>query len=528
MPSIIVGSGRMAQALRKWGREGRYVDENYSIHGVDVTVPMETYQDASRKGLHPANALQAGQGPIYVCVTPDDVEKVILATPPHRRQDLVFTQIGMIYPLLEKYGLQDATQLLPYVILGRHGEIALDVTTELNPDGITLVTGKWAEKFCERLNVGGMYCRVTDRGEYMERMVENVVWLSSIIPVGVKHGGITVGEVIAEHQLEVEDLMEELMAGAKTALNVRNDARWKERLFDYARAVAAFPTTFQEFEYRNGWFWGMSRTAIKRGEADPLPQHTKLMLDLGIPEVLKEIEAMETADADSSSAVPATDASDEEGQIYEDEGPEVWERPRVAPKPGITPPEETKYVVRPTLPPEERQRRREEARRAAATAREEEEALQAFYAELTAELQRQSDGDASEDELLWRKQALELLRNARITTGDDVELSSPGSLPRGIADDPSRPAGDAPGPGKGQSRPLRDMEVTVEEERRREERRELRREVEKDKDMVPTFNFAPADYISEEQLRFWQRQMQARSGMPRPPPAKAAAAQPDS
>ena len=54
-----------------------------------------------------------------------------------------------------------------------------------------------------------------------------------------------------------------------------------DRLCAYARAVAHFPTAVKEFEWRNGFFYGISQEAIAAGRADPFPKHTALLKQVG-------------------------------------------------------------------------------------------------------------------------------------------------------------------------------------------------------------------------------------------------------
>ena len=101
--------------------------------------------------------------------------------------------------------------------------------------------------------------------------------------VGAKHGGITVGEVEAAHGAEVGALIEELAAAgaADLGLSLGPGPGVVTRLAAYARAVAHFPTAVKEFEWRNGYFWGLSQGAAGRGGADPCPLHTALLKEVG-------------------------------------------------------------------------------------------------------------------------------------------------------------------------------------------------------------------------------------------------------
>jgi hypothetical protein len=54
-----------------------------------------------------------------------------------------------------------------------------------------------------------------------------------------------------------------------------------ERLNAYARSVAHFPTAVKEFEWRNGWFWGISAREAGAGRPDPMPLHSSLLKEVG-------------------------------------------------------------------------------------------------------------------------------------------------------------------------------------------------------------------------------------------------------
>ena len=81
-PAIIVGGGRVGQALADMGVAG------------DVVM--------KRGDPFPS---EPAVGPIFVCTRNDALEGVIDATPEARRKDLVFLQNGMLQPFLDARGL---------------------------------------------------------------------------------------------------------------------------------------------------------------------------------------------------------------------------------------------------------------------------------------------------------------------------------------------------------------------------------------------------------------------------------------
>lgn len=86
-------------------------------------------------------------GPIYVATRNNDLQAIIDKTPKDMRQDLVFLQNGVLTNFLDSNGLGENTQGLIYFAVSKIGEKPIDGVTNLNPDGLTAVTGKWAEDF---------------------------------------------------------------------------------------------------------------------------------------------------------------------------------------------------------------------------------------------------------------------------------------------------------------------------------------------------------------------------------------------
>lgn len=103
---------------------------------------------------------------------------------------------------------------------------------------------------------------------------------SAFMLVGAKHK-VTVGEVEAGHSQEVSALISELAAAGSAALGVQLEPGVVERLNAYARSVAHFPTAVKEFEWRNGYFYGLSQKAAAEGRPDPCPLHTALLKEVG-------------------------------------------------------------------------------------------------------------------------------------------------------------------------------------------------------------------------------------------------------
>jgi len=99
--------------------------------------------------------------------------------------------------------------------------------------------------------------------------------------VGARHKA-NIGEVEKEYREEVGSLIEELGAGGAAELGVSLDSGFAERLHAYSCSVAHFPTAVKEFEWRNGWFYDITKKAQDAGKPDPFPTHTAWLTELGV------------------------------------------------------------------------------------------------------------------------------------------------------------------------------------------------------------------------------------------------------
>ncbi|XP_011623779.1 uncharacterized protein LOC18435308 isoform X1 [Amborella trichopoda] len=258
VPAIIVGGGRVGQALQSMGG------------GKDVMV---------RRGE--AVPLDF-PGPILVCTRNDDLDAVLDATPRPRWSDLVFFQNGMLEPWLESKGLVDADQVLAYFAVSKLGEPPTDGKTDMNPEGLTAAFGKWASAVATRLHSGGLSCKVLDKESFQKQMLEKLIWISAFMLVGARHPGATMGAVEKEYRSEVGRLIQELAAATTAENKLVFEPAMEDRLCAYSRAVAHFPTAVKEFKWRNGWFYSLTQKAIAEGRPDPCPLHTTWLKELKI------------------------------------------------------------------------------------------------------------------------------------------------------------------------------------------------------------------------------------------------------
>ncbi|KAL2621922.1 hypothetical protein R1flu_002127 [Riccia fluitans] len=256
VPAVIVGAGRVGTALEKMGGGKDFVVRR------GETIPADK------------------PGPIIVCTRNDVLSSIIDSTPSNRREDLVFVQNGMLDPLLESKGLT-ATQVLVYFAVAKLGDPPTDGITDLNPEGLTAASGKWASAIAARLKSAGLSCKVLDPEEFKKPQLEKLIWICAFMLVGARHPGSTVGDVESKHRDELASLVEELAAAAESEKNIKFDSGVVDRLCAYARSVSHFPTAVKEFEWRNGFFYNISQRALADGLSDPCPTHTAWLKEVG-------------------------------------------------------------------------------------------------------------------------------------------------------------------------------------------------------------------------------------------------------
>lgn len=239
-PSVIVGDGRIGSMLLEFGSRRGYED---------VTV--------KRGELIPADH----RGPVYVCTQTADLEAVIAACPPEKKDDLVFLQDGQLEPLFQRHGLYGPTQAALWLACMRRGGKPLDGM------GQTTVAGKWAGALAMRLGTGNLACEVKPDRDMRRSVLEKLVFVSAYNLVGAVNGGITVGEVAQRHSDEVDAMCRELASFIRYTLSVSLFSGLDERLNEYATKFEFLPTEIKDFEFRNGYFYKFSKLAGQRTNA---------------------------------------------------------------------------------------------------------------------------------------------------------------------------------------------------------------------------------------------------------------------
>jgi hypothetical protein len=261
VPSIIIGGGRIGNLLLDLGMPG------------DVLV---------RRG-EPISETPS-HGPIYVCTRNDDLVSIIEATPRSRRKDLCFLQNGMLGPLLRQQGIADATQALLYLAVPTLGTPPVDGITALNPEGLTCATGPWAQALKARLQKGKLTCNIVSGEAFAAAALEKHIFICSTNLVGQLHGDLTVGEVYdPKYDEERRRLVNELIEAGEKEIGIPSLPEGTfDRLVAYGQSVPDFPTGIKEFQWRNGWFYNITKRATAEGKPDPLSLHTAALKKLGV------------------------------------------------------------------------------------------------------------------------------------------------------------------------------------------------------------------------------------------------------
>jgi len=258
----IVGAGRIGQALRDMGKDAGFSD---LMVGREDSIAAD------------------GTGPVYVATRNDALTSVIKKCPENRRGDLVFYgQNGYIEDFLKEQGVfEDSTKVLVYMAVAKLGEKPTDGITELNPEGLTAATGKWAEQVAARLRGAGLTCNVLNEDDFRASMFEKHMWISAFMLLGVHHGG-TVGDVASKHADDLRKMVAEMMAVLREERGVAFKAGVEDRLLAYAKTVAHFPTALKEFEWRNQFWLDLTRARAAAGKQDLTPFHTELLMKVRI------------------------------------------------------------------------------------------------------------------------------------------------------------------------------------------------------------------------------------------------------
>ncbi|PXF39551.1 hypothetical protein BWQ96_10752 [Gracilariopsis chorda] len=215
-------------------------------------------------------------GPIFCCVRADVIATRINACLQSKREDLIFMQNGHIAPILERTGvLSSCTRAVFYFRVPAVYELPTDGVTDKDPQGLTVVYGKWAKQVKNRLLYHNLSCNIVDSEQFEKSYYEKITWLSTFNLIGMYYGGLLMSVVANDKADEAKKMMHELFGVVQQRTSISFDVKDSvERLLSYSRTLTTFPTSFLEYESRNAFFYEHSKRVMARGETDPSPTHS--------------------------------------------------------------------------------------------------------------------------------------------------------------------------------------------------------------------------------------------------------------
>eukprot|EP00282_Hemiselmis_andersenii_P035475 CAMPEP_0169443170 /NCGR_PEP_ID=MMETSP1042-20121227/9215_1 /TAXON_ID=464988 /ORGANISM="Hemiselmis andersenii, Strain CCMP1180" /LENGTH=376 /DNA_ID=CAMNT_0009554385 /DNA_START=57 /DNA_END=1187 /DNA_ORIENTATION=- len=270
-PAVIVGgNGRIGSFLREKGM------------GEDIVV--------GRGGDIPIEMPNVGvEFPVYVCVPEDEVESVIRSCPKEKVDDLVFVQGGNIEMLLKKYGLcgNENTQAVLNFNIMSVGARPQNLLVDMGPDsfgetkyaGETVICGKWADALLARLERAGIVGKKLFHRDWRRHMMERMVFQSVVHLVGTLHDGVSIGEVGKFYPGEVEDMIYQINGALRGSLALTLLYGVEERFFALAENsnIEWMPTKVENFKWRNGVIYAISKQAMDIGFDDPCSMHSEYL-----------------------------------------------------------------------------------------------------------------------------------------------------------------------------------------------------------------------------------------------------------
>ncbi len=207
--------------------------------------------------------------PIVVCTRNDDLPAILERVHPDRRADLVFVQNGMVQPWLAEQGLAESTQGVLYVAVPKVGD-------EPVGGGVSVFRGRWAEALADLLQGGGIPAAAVDETAYAREVAVKLAWICIFGVLG-EATGKRVGALATEHADDVRALSAELLAVLSTEPGLDLDAEaLADRLLEYSRSIAHFPSRIKEWRWRNGWLVGAAEA-----QGVELPLHTEWLARCG-------------------------------------------------------------------------------------------------------------------------------------------------------------------------------------------------------------------------------------------------------
>ncbi|PXF44280.1 hypothetical protein BWQ96_05984 [Gracilariopsis chorda] len=185
-------------------------------------------------------------------------------------------QNGHIAPILETTGvLSSCTRAVLYIGVPAVQELHSDGVTDKDPQGLTVVCGKWAQQVKNHLAYQNLSCNIVDSENFEEAYYEKITWLSTFNLIGMYYGSLLMSVVANDKADEAKKMMHELfgVVQQRTSISfVVEDSI--ERLLSYSRTLSTFSTSFSEYKSRNAFFYDHSKRVMARGEKDPSLTHS--------------------------------------------------------------------------------------------------------------------------------------------------------------------------------------------------------------------------------------------------------------
>ncbi|KAG8462558.1 hypothetical protein KFE25_010383 [Diacronema lutheri] len=258
-PALVVGGGRMGSLLLG---KGGFDGDLLLRRGEPIPADFE--------------------GAVHVCVPNAELLGVIDSCPPEKYDDLVFWQEPQIEPVLKRRAMAENTQVCAYFSVPARGGKPRDVMVaqDLEPDGLTSVTGKWSAAVMQRLARAELSCKQLNKRDYRRAAIERHIFICAYHLVGTVQGHmsgrtLTIGEVDRFSYKEIEPMVRQLGYTSRTMLSAAPKTGLEERLSAVATAVADTPCELVHFKTRNGFWYDYAQMALTNKFDDPMTLHTE-------------------------------------------------------------------------------------------------------------------------------------------------------------------------------------------------------------------------------------------------------------
>jgi ketopantoate reductase len=244
---IVIGAGRVGQGLASLDPQLRLIDRGSGWEALDEP---------------------AGEA-VFVAVRNDDLAAVIERVPGHRRDDLVFTQNGMLREYLADAGLGGATRGLLFFAVAKRGDRPV-------PGGPSPFFGPRAEAVVDWMSSVELPAQQLDAAGFAAIELEKLIW-NCAFGLLCETRGCSVGVVVGEHSELLRELVGEMHEVGQLGMNVRVDLEpLRKRLSEYSLSISDYRGAVKEWPWRNGWF---VRTAAGLGKS--MARHDSLLREVG-------------------------------------------------------------------------------------------------------------------------------------------------------------------------------------------------------------------------------------------------------